>query len=256
MDGGDNTQRMPNQSVGERRRFLRKGLGVVGAALSPLGASVAAADDNPDRFEVRAAEGVEFRYHFKAAGPIEPVTDPEKGPGAEPGPDGNDTVEQLSDGQYRVSGTTGLGENDIWRIGRLLGFWTDASVSDYTLFVNGDEFSWYSADNLPAPETLIFEIRAAEDTEFQYEFVCTTSIFNVTRPKRKASELFGNDYVLEPDDGTYHVRGTTGLGESDAWLVNHSHRSRYAVTDFDADAPSDEYTLIYASEEISPSEVA
>lgn len=238
-----------------RRRFLQTGLLVAGGAVAPIG-TTAAPTDATHRFEIRAADDVEFQYHFKAAGPVESVTHPEDGRGAEPG--GNDAVERLPDGEYRVSGTTGLGANDVWRFGTLTGLWVDAPRDDYALFVDGDEFSWYGLDTRIPVDSRPFEVRAADHAEtFDYEFVAITNATNTNNPPDKQSELFGNDYVRERDDGTTHVRGATGEGESDLWVLGWGAGDpEIPVAEFETDASPDEYTLVLVDEELSPDAVS
>lgn len=243
----------------KRREFLETGLGAVGATLAPVG-TVVASERRPSqgrqhRFEIHPGEDVEFTYHLKVAGPVSAVTRPERGPGAEP--DGNDSVERLSDGTFHVEGTTGLGENDIWEFVRLHGFWATTTPDDYTLVMDGEEFQWYGLDTTLPMDFKFFEVRAEPGAEtFQYEFAALTNATNLGSPPDAAAELFGNDFVVERGDTT-HVRGATGKGESDTWIIGWSPGDpELPVTDFSTTASRNEYTLVYGDSEVSPDAVA
>lgn len=251
--------RAMDQMTRGRRGFLKKGLGVAGAMLSPVGVTVTSAErpsqGRPHRFKIEAAEEVEFTYHLKVAGPVVPITRPERGAGAEP--KGDDSVERLSDGTFHVEGTTGLGENDIWEITRLHGFWATTTRDNYTLFMDDEEFQWYGLDTTLPPDFRFFEIRAAPGVEtFEYAFTALTNATNIGSPDDVAAELFENDFVVERD-GTTRVRGATGRGESDTWMIGWGPGDpEVAVTDFTTTASRDEYTLFYGDDEISPDDVA
>lgn len=245
----------------KRRKFLGAVLGIAGVTLPPVERTVASArrtaQGRQHRFEVRAAEGVEFTYHAKVAGPVSGVTLPERGPGAEPGPDGNDSVERLSDGTFHIEGTTGFGENDVWEFTTLLGFWATTTNDDYALFMDGDPFEWYGLDTTLPTDFKFFEVRAEPGVEtFRYEFTALTNATNLGSPSDAAAELFGNDFVTERDDVTY-VRGATGRGESDTWILGWSPGDPDPpVTDFSTTASRDEYALVYGDSEISPDDVS
>jgi hypothetical protein len=66
------------------------------------------------RFEIWAADHIGFDYEFEAFGPVEAVTRPGQGPGAEPA--GNDDISYLGGDRYRVSGHTGDGYDDTWQV--------------------------------------------------------------------------------------------------------------------------------------------
>lgn len=246
------------QTTRGRRGFLKKGLGVAGVTLSPVGTTAASAEGpsqgRPHRFEIEAAEEVEFTYHLKAAGPVSPITQPEHGAGAEP--EGNDSVERLSDGTYHVEGTTGLGESDVWEFTRLHGFWTTTTRDNYALFMDDEEFQWYGLDTTLPSDFKFFEVRAAPGVEtFEYEFTALTNATNIGSPDDAAAELFGNDFVERGD--TTRVRGATGRGGSDTWMIGWGTGDpEVAVTDFTTTASRDEYALFYGDDEISPDDVA
>lgn len=127
------SEKTMSQAVNERRGILKKALYLLlaGVGVSPVGITILGLPDDSSgentaemsseenasqnhRFEILAAEHLEIDYQLEADAPIEAVTHPVSDRGAEL--DGNDDIKQNDGSKVRVSGTTGFGYDDTWRV--------------------------------------------------------------------------------------------------------------------------------------------
>ncbi|GAB3664700.1 hypothetical protein [Halopiger thermotolerans] len=177
--------------------------------------------------EARNAE-----YEFTAEGAVELAdADYESPSGKAIGANGNDTIEE-SDGTTRVSGLTGGGYGDAYRVqGPVTSIdiaqpdvmWVELdgeklSVEEVIEATSGDE----SDDEDGASDNLLAFVTKPEARNAEYEFTAEGAVeladADYESPSGKAIGGNGND-TIEESDGTTRVSGLTGGGYGDAFRV-------------------------------------
>ena len=199
-------------------------------------------------------------YEFTAEGPVELAdADYESPSGRSISGNGNDTVEE-SDGTYQVSGLTGGGYGDAFRV--------DGAVT--SIDIDQPDVMWVELDGeRMSVEEVIAETGGADDEDQQvsdrllafvtdsearyaeYEFTAEGPVeladADYESPSGGSIGGNGND-AIEESDGTYSVSGLTGGGYGDAFRVSGP------VTSIDIDQP-DVMWVELDGEEMSVEEV-
>ena len=203
-------------------------------------------DDEPEGDLLAFVTDPEARYaeyEFAADGPVEPAeADYESPSGGSIGANGNDSVEE-SDGTYSVSGLTGGGYGDAFRVD---GAVTSIDIDQPEVMwveLNGERLSVEEVIEETGGETdedeqvsdhLLAFVTEPEARYAEYEFAAAGPVeladADYESPSGASIGGNGND-TIEESDGTYSVSGLTGGGYGDAFRVSGP------VTSIDIDQP-------------------
>ncbi|WP_276261492.1 hypothetical protein [Haloglomus litoreum] len=213
------------------------------------GGSSGGSDTTGRLFVVEAVDGgPKFSYEFTATGPVTKVQD-----GSTLEADGNDTITDNGDGTFTVTGETGNGYGDSFRVeGEFAGFGASTDADNYTLLLDGDEVTadmlGGGGDDDPAPASTRLEIVAVESgPKFSYEFTTDGEPTKAADGTRLKAE--GNDTITDNGDGTYTVAGVTGNGYGDSFDLTGE------VTAFTASTEASNYVLRYDGAEVTVDEL-
>jgi hypothetical protein len=205
-----------------------------------------------DLFIVEAVEaGPKFAYEFTATGPVTKVQD-----GSRLDAESNDAITDNGDGSYTVTGETGNGFGDSFRVdGEFAGFSADTDAANYTLLLGGDEVSPDmlgstdgGSDGGDGSTGTRLEVVAVEaGPKFSYEFVTEGAPAKVQAGTRLDAE--GNDAITDNGDGSYTVTGETGNGFGDSYDLSGE------VTSFSTTTDASNVVLRYDGSEVTVDEL-
>ncbi|MFB6194060.1 MAG: right-handed parallel beta-helix repeat-containing protein, partial [Halobaculum sp.] len=155
-------------------------------------------------------------YEFTATGSVEKVFDA----GHLSAEQSNDSVTQNSDGTYTVTGSTGGGDGDTYRIdGDVTAF--SPMTGDYSLTWGGTdttaaELTGAGTSGSSGSDTAEFVITSP--TVINYSFTADGKIEKVFDAGHLSAEQ-SNDSVTQNDDGTWTAVGSTGGGDGDTYRI-------------------------------------
>ncbi|MHB9285951.1 hypothetical protein ACKVMT_02795 [Halobacteriales archaeon Cl-PHB] len=190
------------------------------------------------RFSVLTnADAPRMTYEFTVDGPVSRVTDGSKNEAET----NNDEIDELADGSYRVSGVTGSGYGDAFRIqGSVTSFSTTATSQYVVLELDGEDVTTEYLD-----ESYRFAVLTTEEApRTTYEFTATGPVSRVTDGSKNEAET-NNDTIEEQAEGTFVVTGVTGSGYGDTFIVQGE------VTSFSADPPPNHVRLERDGEDVT-----
>jgi hypothetical protein len=202
-------------------------------------------------FVVEAVSGgPKFSYEYTVAGTVTKVQD-----GTSLDAEGNDTVTDNGDGTVTVTGETGNGFGDSFRVdGEFAGFSADTAAENFTLYLDGSEVlpsALGGSDDSDGPtgsDSTRLEVVAVDGgPKFSYTFTTDAPLSKVSEGTRLDSE--GNDTVTDNGDGTFTITGETGNGFGDSYDLTGE------VTAFSATTDASNYTLRWGGEAVSTDEL-
>ncbi|ACV10672.1 hypothetical protein Huta_0485 [Halorhabdus utahensis DSM 12940] len=187
-----------------RRRLLQLSGG--GLVASTVVMSRGDAQEQSDRLEIVAPEGIDIQYQFTCGDTValleeNSVTDAETY---------EEHIQKNDDGMWKVTGSTADGYADAFELdGDVHSFQVDGG--DYQLYRNGNAIS---REELVEPPTRRLEITTPPDGSVTYSLRTTGEIFRVINDTDLTAET-SNEDVAKNDDGTWTVTGRTGNGYGD-----------------------------------------
>ena len=163
----------------------------------------------------------------------------------------NDTVSDNGDGTVTVTGHTGFGFGDAFRVtGPISDFERTDGESSFQLVLDGEDVTDELAggsDTEPEPEpSSVFEVVSTDSgAELTYAFDVEGSAEKADAGDGNSSVGEANDTITDNGDGTVTVEGKTGFGFGDAFTVTG------AVSNFERTSGESSFQLVLDGEDVT-----